>query len=166
MPFPLVPVKTSLRERPVLVLLLAGTKRGVWSVVPRLIVVRRIESFTSPSSILSPCIWVRSRSLSRGSGTKGEEMQEEPEVLAPLLSHLQRFCDDLREGDDGATDRMIAGVEGIWPEVPSADALLAEHEPKPTLAWTRANLIVDLRLFKASNTAASLDSHLEEAANG
>jgi hypothetical protein len=114
-------------------------------------------------------------------------MKRELELLVPLVDELQQFCSGLEKGHVQAADRMIAGVEGIWPEVPSmkleadeedrpspdaearcellavvadvgyvAETLLAESHPNRTLAWCRANLITDLKHFKAANTRASL----------
>lgn len=115
-------------------------------------------------------------------------MERELDLLRPLVNELQEFCSAVKQGDAHAADRMIASVEGIWPEIPPieleaaeedpftdpeaearsdllaivadvggvAETLLSQNRPMPTLAWCRANLICDLKRFKASSSRPAL----------
>ena len=110
-------------------------------------------------------------------------MERELELLGPLIGELQRFWNAVEQEDAQAADRMIAGVEDIWPEIPTFELeadeedLLGNSEAEapgdlltvvadvggvaealladdPPLGWCRANLIADLNRFRISGARA------------
>jgi hypothetical protein len=84
--------------------------------------------------VVSNWQWIEQR-------VKGGTMKRELELLAPLVEELQQFCNALERNDAQAADRMIAGVEGIWPEVPSMKLETAEEDQPGPDAEARCELL-------------------------
>lgn len=101
-------------------------------------------------------------------------MEGQIALMAPLIDQLQPFCCGHEAGDGGAAAAAMLGhVRRAWPEIPEvqvpmdagdrrdaeeialcvvrdvgevADILLSDG-PDEKLAWSRANLIIDLERY-------------------
>lgn len=96
--------------------------------------------------------------------------------LTPLVNQLQGFCRGHEDGDCGvAAAEMLACLRQVWPDIPDvalpsvpdddrqaeqlalavvhdvgemAGILLTKNDPDEELAWSRANLILDLERYR------------------